>query len=292
MPELIKASESYIHNHFLQVIQEDEYADLPKNMLVSILQSELLRVENEFQVFTAAMQWILHEPIKRRKFIFDVMTSIRFPIIPHRQLDRYCEELSDLSLKIALKKMVQDFRSDRKLPHELKVGRLKPHMLQPRKCARKKIYMVGGYSRPKGGRWSDSQSLTSVECFDSFHQIWKVLPELHHPRSGHGVAVLGNMIYVIGGESDSLIYDNVECYDPSQNTWTEVACMTVARCGLGVCTVGESIYALGGWIGSEIGDTIEKYDLEQNKWCIYGKILNLRFAMSVIEHKGKSVKIS
>ena len=35
----------------------------------------------------------------------------------------------------------------------------------------KNIYVLGGYSRHLGGRWSDSQSLNSVECYNSFTQV-------------------------------------------------------------------------------------------------------------------------
>ncbi len=38
-------------------------------------------------------------------------------------------------------------------------------------AAMKNIYVLGGYSRHPGGRWSDSQSLSSVECFNSFTQV-------------------------------------------------------------------------------------------------------------------------
>ena len=40
----------------------------------------------------------------------------------------------------------------------------------------KNIYVLGGYSRLPGGRWSDSQSLNSVECYNSFTQV-KILPD-------------------------------------------------------------------------------------------------------------------
>lgn len=43
------------------------------------------------------------------------------------------------------------------------------------------------------------------------------------PRHGHGVAVLGNKIYVIGGKSGwAKKFNDIERYDPALNIWTSV----------------------------------------------------------------------
>ena len=48
--ELRSSAESYIHNHFLNVVEEEEYIDIPKDLLTKLLSSEHLRIDNEFQV--------------------------------------------------------------------------------------------------------------------------------------------------------------------------------------------------------------------------------------------------
>ena len=239
------------------------------------------------QVFEAAMKWIEHDVSQRRRYVFDVLAPVRFPIVSLKQLHNHIERCGDLSLKIALRKLMQDFCGSQWQPYERRVGRLKPYLLQPRKCARKNMYVIGGYSRDKGGRWSDSRSLSTVECFNSFQQQWTKLTCLRHPRSGHGIAVLDGCIYVIGGESDSLIFDNTECFNPATQKWTMIPSMTVPRCGLGVCACDNKIYAFGGWIGSQIGDTVERFDPELNRWIQVDRVRTLRFAMGVIEYKGK-----
>ena len=57
----------------------------------------------------------------------------------------------------------------------------------------------GGYTRLQGGRWSDSRALSCVERFDTFSQYWTTVSSLHQARCGLGVAVLGGMVYAIGG---------------------------------------------------------------------------------------------
>ena len=271
----------------MAVTEEDEYLDLSKDVLVRFLHSENLIIENELQVFESAMRWIEHGVSQRRRFVFDVLAPVRFPIISSKQLQCYIERCDDLSLKIALRKLMQDFYGGgHRQPCGRRVGRLKPYLLQPRRCARKNMYVAGGYSREPGGRWSDSRSLATVECFNSFEQQWTQLDSLRHPRSGHGIAVLDGCIYVVGGESDSLIFDNTECFNPATQTWTMVPSMTVPRCGLGVCACDGKIYAIGGWIGSQIGDTVERFDPEMNMWTQVDRVRTLRFAMGVVEYKG------
>lgn len=62
------------------------------------------------------------------------------------------------------------------------------------------FFVLGGYTRLQGGRWSDSRALSCVERFDTFNQYWTTVSSLHQARSGLGVAVLEGMIYVVGGE--------------------------------------------------------------------------------------------
>ncbi|XP_074642431.1 actin-binding protein IPP-like isoform X2 [Tubulanus polymorphus] len=284
--KLMKISEAYIENHFLQIVQEDEFLAMPKDNLIYLLKSENLKIDHELQVFQAALKWLLHNPSERRRAVFDVVAPIRFPIVAFKPLEKTVDDVADFSLKIALKKLLQDYHTDRRLPFEVKLSRLKLCQLQPRKNSRKKIYIIGGYSRPVGGRWSDLRTLSKNECFDSFQQEWIDQAPLRCARSGLGVAVLNGLIYAIGGENDSLIYDTVECFDPSQNKWTFIPNMTYPRSALAVCAFDEFIFAFGGWIGSEIGDCIEVYDPNLNLWKRVGAMKTKRVAMSIVEHQG------
>ncbi|XP_067679115.1 actin-binding protein IPP-like isoform X3 [Haliotis asinina] len=279
-------AECYIQGHFMQVSQEEEFLTLPKDVLIHFLSSEKLRVEQELQVFNAAMKWIHHGLAVRKRQVFDVMAPIRFPIIPQQSLDPCIDRCQDISLKIALQKLLQDYKVDRKLYSELKLSRTHPHMLQPRKSARKNIFVIGGYTRGKDSRWSDIETLVSAERYDTFHHLWHGIPCMKNARSGHGVTVLDRKIFVIGGENDALINDSVECYDPAINKWSTLPNLNYPRCGLGVCSFKNYLFAFGGWIGSEIGNTIERYDFQTDAWVIIGQLEVPRFAMGVVEHEG------
>ncbi|XP_062961515.1 actin-binding protein IPP isoform X2 [Cynocephalus volans] len=233
--DLLEFTENYIHVHFLEVHNGEEFLALTKDQLIKILRSEELNIEDEYQVFLAAMQWILKDLGKRRKYVVEVLDPIRFPLLPPQRLLKYIE---------------------------------------------------GGYTRLQGGRWNDSRALSCVERFDTFSQYWTTVSSLHQARCGLGVAVLGGMVYAIGGEKDSMIFDCTECYDPVTKQWTTVASMNHPRCGLGVCVCYGAIYALGGWVGAEIGNTIERFDPDENKWEVVGNMAVSRYYFGCCEMQG------
>ena len=214
------------------------------------------------------------------------MNPVRLPIIPSTQIDKYVEDCSDISLKVALQKLLQDVRLDRKLGLELQLTRLKSCYVQPRRSARKNIYVIGGYTRCRGARWSDIQTLVTVERYDTFHGQWHVMPCMTDARSGHGIAVLNGHVYVVGGENDSLISDTVESFNPASEVWASQPNLNFPRCGLGVCEFKGSLYAFGGWIGTEIGNSFEKFDPKAGVWAVVGTMETPRFAMGIVEHQG------
>lgn len=264
--------------------QSEEFKQIPVDVLIRFLHSEALFTDCEYQVFASAMKWLCEDIVERRQHIYDVLAPIRLPLIPQRLLTKYVESCSDLSVKVVLQTLLLDLSRD----CHSKLRTMKPLYYQPRKYARKTVYVIGGYTREDGGRWSDSQCLNTVESFNTFTKQWKPAPRLNFARSGHASAVLDGSVYVIGGEFDSMIYDSVERLDLVENRWSHAPSLTVPRSGLAVCTVNDRIYAFGGWIGAEIGRTIEYFDSQEKRWMVIGKgsSHSQRYAMGVVELQG------
>lgn len=281
-------SKRFIERHFTEVILEDEFYDIPKDTLKNFLKSEGLSIDNEYQVFRATMNWILHDVTQRRRYIFELLESIRLPVISQKQLDAYVKECPDLSLKVALMKSLQDYKNEmRVLQLEWRLGNMYDVRTQPRMCARKSIYVIGGYNRSIGRRWTESKTLVTVERLDTYKRVWKPLQHMKFSRSGHGVVVLNSLIYVVGGESDCMILDHGEVYDPISNEWSMISSMNQPRCVLGACAVDGYMFVFGGWVGAEIGNTIERYDPVENKWItVSEKMTTARYAMGVISYQG------
>ena len=68
---------------------EEEFNDLPKELVLKLLISEDLRVDSEYQVFLAALSWLEHDVIGRRRFVFDILKHVRLPLVPSKRLDEY-----------------------------------------------------------------------------------------------------------------------------------------------------------------------------------------------------------
>lgn len=70
--------------------------------------------------------------------------------------------------------------------------------MQPRMCAKKYIYIIGGYNRDRGRSWDESHTLSLVEKLDVNKDQWTTIAPMRNSRSGHAVAVLYNVVYVLG----------------------------------------------------------------------------------------------
>lgn len=69
----------------------DEFKGLSKEQLVRLLRSEELRIEDEYQVFTIAMDWVLQDVAKRKKHVVEVLEPVRFPLLSPQRLFKYIE---------------------------------------------------------------------------------------------------------------------------------------------------------------------------------------------------------
>jgi len=68
-----------------------------------------------------------------------------------------------------------------------------------------------------------------------------------HPA---GVAVLGGLVYIVGGFNGSLRVRTVDVYDPVKDVWSSIASMEARRSTLGAAVLNGLIYAVGGFDGS------------------------------------------
>jgi N-acetylneuraminic acid mutarotase len=67
------------------------------------------------------------------------------------------------------------------------------------------------------------------------------------PRHLVGVAVVGGIIYAIGGHDvDGNHLTTVEAYHPTSDSWTTMLAMPTPRSYFGAVVVNGTIYAIGG----------------------------------------------
>lgn len=277
--EMQEAANEFISSQFAEVVNEDEFLDMPRSILITFLKSEYLRIDSEFQIFSAAIRWISQDITTRRRYVFEILNQVRLPLIPSKLLEKSINDCCDISLKVALRSIQKDLLSKR--------GSLVTLYVQPRICARKKLYVIGGSKRELISSWTRSEcTFESVECFDTFRKEWQRVSPMEIGRILPGIAVLNGNIYVVGGEQESQILANGEVYDPQEDVWTSMSPMVTPRCEFGLCAHGGYLYAFGGWVGEDIGGSIERYDPVADEWRLESNMPEARFSMGVVEYMG------
>jgi len=274
-------AEMFILENFCAVVESEEFFQLPLDVLLRFLWSDELHIEAEYEVLDAALHWLDSDAACRRRSVYDVMATVRFPLIPQSICERSVAVCEDLGIKIAVQKLIQDVHGTSSVQSRLTV--------HPRRHAQRTIFIIGGYHRDVGARWSDSMTLSRVDGFETYLRVWRSGPALSSSRSGIAVVTLNGAIYAIGGESDSLISDCVERLEPvSSSRWQTIEPLTFPRCSAGACAINDRLYVFGGWIGAEIGKSVEFYDPQRKTWTVLDTFGGIpRYAMGVIEHDGE-----
>jgi len=111
---------------------------------------------------SAALRWILYDLSQRKPFVFEILSKVRFPLIPSKLLQGCTERLPDTSLQIALRSLQKDLLHKR--------GSLVNLTAQPRESAKKHVYVIGGSRKELGSGWKQlsESTLDTVVCFDTF----------------------------------------------------------------------------------------------------------------------------
>ncbi|XP_067582073.1 actin-binding protein IPP isoform X5 [Pseudorca crassidens] len=273
--DLLEFTENYIHVHFLEVHSGEEFLALTKDQLIRILRSEELSIEDEYQVFLAAMQWILKDLGKRRKHVVEVLDPIRFPLLPPQRLLKYIEGEKDSMI----------FDCTECYDPVTKQWTTVASMNHPR-CGLGvcvcygAIYALGG--------WVGAEIGNTIERFDPDENKWEVVGNMAMSRYYFGCCEMQGLIYVIGGISNEGIeLRSFEVYDPLSKRWSPLPPMGTRRAYLGVAALNDCIYSIGGW--NETQDalhTVEKYSFEEEKWVEVASMKVPRAGMCAVAVNG------
>ncbi|RWS27279.1 actin-binding protein IPP-like protein [Leptotrombidium deliense] len=287
----------YIERNFTDVVHQEEFIDLPKEMLKNFLRSEGLSIYNELEVFEATIRWIRKDVKARGVHLQELMENVRLPVISPKQIDLSIEQCPDAELKSCLNQLIHDLKEKNQSDNQMlfdsgKRGDLSCDAYfniksQPRMCCRKNVYVIGGVGKSRGRRWGDARTLATVDKFDDFKRQWiSTLPPMRYARCCHSVTVYRGLIYVAGGERDSFIYDSVEVFDPQDEEWKAASCLLHPRTCFGMVTCDDFLYIFGGNIGVRIDRSIHRYDPYSDKWEEFDFMKLPLYAMGVTSHNG------
>ena len=83
---LQSAANIYSTHWFTSVYKREEFLALSPEEVKELISSDQLNVGAEYEVFEAALLWLGHRGEERNQYIHDIISCVRFPLIPKEQL--------------------------------------------------------------------------------------------------------------------------------------------------------------------------------------------------------------
>ncbi|KAE8282089.1 Kelch-like protein 7 [Larimichthys crocea] len=130
------------------------------------------------------------------------------------------------------------------------------------------IYVCGGTV----GNNLSGRVLNNCEVYDPSTQQWRELCGMREARKNHGLVVVNNRIYAVGGQGALGGLDSVEYYDIASNEWRAAAAMPWRGVTVKCAAVGDVIYVLAGFQGvGRLGHVLE-YHTDTERWVTCSKV--------------------
>uniref|UniRef100_H3A258 Kelch like family member 34 n=1 Tax=Latimeria chalumnae TaxID=7897 RepID=H3A258_LATCH len=270
LPDAKLAIEKYIISNLWRSLETDfdsvGLLELNLDSMMVVLGSDDIAKVKELSLLTLTLKWLNHDE-SRLIYGDQLLSHIRYGLVPVEDLTNLYSQskaLQTQDTKSLVLKAVDYHSVDYKQPIEqCKQTTLRSHNTQ--------IILVGGGTANDG-------LVSTVLTLDFSKGSWKSVKELKSNVQNHCVCVIGNFLYVLGGETPELndndaksatmlVTNRVHRYDPRFNNWKEAAGMLEKRAQFACCVIKHAIFAIGGRSGTGLlHSSVEMYDLNTNKW--------------------------
>lgn len=252
LTEVDKYVNNFILKNFPSLLGTGEFVKLPFERLAFVLSSNSLKHCSELDLFTAACRWLRYED-SRMDCASKLMKNIRFPLMSPQELLNHVQTVDFMRTDNTCVNLLLEASNYQMMPY------MQPVMQSERTAIRSDsahLVTLGGVLR--------QQLVVSKELrlFDEKAHEWKALAPMDAPRYQHGIAVIGNFLYVVGGQSNydtkgKTAVDTVFRYDPRYNKWMQVACLNEKRTFFHLSALKGHLYAVGGRnAAGELGELV------------------------------------
>ncbi|XP_076015779.1 kelch-like protein 4 isoform X1 [Genypterus blacodes] len=274
--DLLNVAHIYTMEHFLEVIQNQEFLLLPTAEIVKLLSSDDINVPDEETIFQALMMWVRYDVQHRQQDLGVLLAFIRLPLLPP-QLLADLENNKMFSDDLECQKLLMEAMKYHLLPERRPM--FQSPRTKPRKSTVGAFYAVGGMDATKGS--------TTIEKYDLRTNTWVQAGVMNGRRLQFGVAVIDNKLYVVGGRDGLKTSNMVECYNPVNKVWSTMPPMSTHRHGLGIAVLEGPMYAVGGHDGWSYLNTVERWDPQARQWNYVASMSTPRSTMGVTALNGK-----
>uniref|UniRef100_A0A8C3RW87 Kelch like family member 34 n=1 Tax=Chelydra serpentina TaxID=8475 RepID=A0A8C3RW87_CHESE len=243
LPDALSATEKYIISNLWKLLDLHfmELLLLNFRSLMAVVEFPDVPMVNESCLLNLVLIWLKHDK-SRLTYRSNLLEHIRFGLIPVEDLRKVYTQSEPI---------LQD-----------KYSTLRNQQTR--------IILLGGGTLNEG-------LVSDVMAFDVYNHKWRTLTQVQDRVQNHCMCVIGNYLYVLGGETADLqsdmkstslsVTNKVHRYDPRFNKWTQITEMLEKRCQFSCCILDNMIFAIGG--RGETGSlhsSVEVYNISRDRW--------------------------
>ncbi|XP_061413937.1 ectoderm-neural cortex protein 1-like [Lethenteron reissneri] len=252
--------------YFPAMASGEEILSLSADLLLELVGSEELEVEEECVVLETCLRWVRHDSDHRHSRLPELLKQIRLALLPLP----YLTSLVDKELLVAFQQKSQMLVKEalsckrRILNNE---GVVTDPCARPRQSGHSLLLLAG-------------QSFMCDKVYLVDQKAHEIVPkaQLPNPRKEFSACAVGCKVYVTGGRgSEKSVSKDVWVYDNLHDEWGRAAPMLVARFGHGSAELGGELYVVGGHTAgtgqcpaspSAALKQVERYNPATNSWSM------------------------
>ncbi|XP_062258877.1 kelch-like protein 9, partial [Platichthys flesus] len=257
----------FVSYNLSAMVQSGRYLQLSETSMANALASNSLEGFPELELYNIARGWLAHDHPKRRSSIYALMRHIRFPLMSPNELisiSQDDEEGGD--------SMMRSDTACVNLLLEASNYQMMPFMQPALQTERTQIRSESTHILALGGVMRQQLVVSrELRLYDENTDHWRALKPMEAPRYQHGVALLGDFLFIVGGQSTydtkgKTAIDSAYRYDPRFDRWLQIASLNEKRTFFHLSALKGRLLAVGGRNESGEIDTVECYNLKKNEW--------------------------
>ncbi|XP_078492554.1 kelch-like protein 14 [Ciona intestinalis] len=280
--------DEFVDTHCFLALTETDMQELV-NHRKGVLSNEC--VIPELQMFNSILKWSTKDTKERKESTLKLLKCLHYAKIPQSSLTNYVLTQDIVMQDKELLTMIEGLIGEDK---KKILQRLKKQMSTTAQPSDKNGGIGDGnsplhsYVIVTGGRLYD-QFTAQIQVLNHKDQTWKELTRLPSTLCHHSVAVVGNVLYVAGGEDTAITgvkgLASLWAYYPMKNEWETLPDMIQGRAHFYMSAQEQCLVVVGGKSSNVVRNSVEKFSILTKKWEFAAVLKQPRYS-----HAGSSYK--
>ena len=247
---LKQVSVAYEIENFQGVSRSEDFRALDSEKVKELICQDKIHVSEEEQVYEAVISWVKHDLPSRECLLPELLKCLRLFSMSKNSLRKLLEE-ELISKNLSCTRVIINALDFFLFPDRFEDISPRPRLsLQEYEHA---VVLTGG-EFPDGSK-------KDTQCFVPSTRTWVSLPMMPLPRTHHGAAVCGGLLYILGGKNAAQMY----CFDPEHNKWsTHGIKLNLKDCS--VTCLDKELYVIGGENDVQTCSDVQMYNPVLGKW--------------------------